>query len=135
MFVVRDRVRWSEVDKAGVMYFGAYVRFLELAETELYRELGWDYDDLDRADLWMPRVHLDFDFFKPAFLDEVLSVRSRVDAVGNRSITLRMEVVRESDETLLTTATVVCACVERRTWQSVPIPEELAERLRAVSQA
>ncbi|MDP9018080.1 MAG: acyl-CoA thioesterase, partial [Candidatus Eremiobacteraeota bacterium] len=91
IFEVRDRVRWSDVDIAGIIYFGAYVRFIELAETELFRSLGFAYAKMfDQLDIWLPRVHLDFDFFKPALMDDELLLRTHIAKLGSSSITMRM---------------------------------------------
>lgn len=40
LFTVDERVRWSVVDKAGIIFCGAYVRFFEIAEMELFRASG-----------------------------------------------------------------------------------------------
>jgi YbgC/YbaW family acyl-CoA thioester hydrolase len=59
---VRDRVWWSDVDKAGMMYFARYIRFAEMAETEFFRSLGFTYDELHaRFGIWLARVHVDID--------------------------------------------------------------------------
>ena len=36
-FTIDEYVRWSDVDQAGIIFYGAYVRFFEIAETELFR--------------------------------------------------------------------------------------------------
>ena len=53
-FHSREFVRWSDVDKAGIICYGAYVRFFEIAETELFRSVGYPYSKLfDHFDLWL----------------------------------------------------------------------------------
>ena len=42
-FRVADYVRWRDVDAAGILCYGAYVRFFEIAETELFRAAGLPY--------------------------------------------------------------------------------------------
>ena len=46
-FIINEYVRWSDVDYAGIIFYGAYVRFFEIAETELFREAGrvFRYED------------------------------------------------------------------------------------------
>ncbi len=39
-FIIEEYVRWSDVDFAGIIFYGSYVRFFELAETELFRAAG-----------------------------------------------------------------------------------------------
>ena len=63
------------VDKAGIIFYGAYVRFFEIAETELFRSAGVPYSEVfDRFDIWLPRVHLECDFRYPPRLDDHLRV-------------------------------------------------------------
>ncbi len=132
IFQVRDRVRWSDVDIAGIIYFGAYVRFIELAETELLRDLGFPYAQVfERFNIWLPRVHLDFDFFKPAFMDDELTMKSHVAAVGTSSITLKSEVHNVARGEVDAIATLIVACVDRQTLKSRPLPAAFAEPLRA----
>ncbi|MBC5829873.1 MAG: acyl-CoA thioesterase [Candidatus Eremiobacteraeota bacterium] len=132
IFEVRDRVRWSDVDIAGIIYFGAYVRLIELAETELLRELGFPYAEVfDKFNIWLPRVHLDFDFFKPAFMDDELLMRTQVVRVGTSSITLKTEVHNIRGAEIDAVASLVMACVDRRTLKSRPLPAAFADPLRA----
>ncbi|TAM60422.1 acyl-CoA thioesterase [bacterium] len=129
-FVVRDRVRWSEIDGAEIIYFGAYVRFIELAETELLREAGLPYSELfDRFNVWLPRVHLEFDFYAPAHLDEMLEVRTTIERIGRSSITLRMEIWSAERARQCALATMVVACVSRGTMDSQPLPEAIVTAL------
>jgi acyl-CoA thioesterase FadM len=37
---IEEYVRWSDVDFAGILCYGAYLRFFEIAETELFRTAG-----------------------------------------------------------------------------------------------
>ena len=45
-FVIEEYVRWSDVDAAGIIFYGSYVRFIELAETELFRAAGLPYGEV-----------------------------------------------------------------------------------------
>ena len=130
VFEVRDRVRWSDVDIAGIIYFGAYVRFLELAETELFRELGFPFNVMfDKLDIWLPRVHLAFDFYSPALMDDELLLRTTVDRLGKSSITLKMVAHNQRSGEVSAAATLIVATVNRAAMKSIPIPAELRAAL------
>ncbi len=63
-FRSREFVRWSDVDKAGIICYGSYVRFFEIAETELFRSVGYPYSTMfDELDIWLPRKLLHFESF------------------------------------------------------------------------
>jgi acyl-CoA thioester hydrolase len=125
---IEDRVRWSDVDAAGIICYGAYLRFYEIAETELFRAAGEPYHELfERYDVWLPRVHIESDFSRPAFLDDLLRVTARVERIGTSSLHLAFGVEREGLE--IARARFVMACVSRGDLTKRPLPAPLAERL------
>ena len=129
-YTIEDRVRWGDVDAAGIIFYGAYIRFFEIAETELFRAVGLPYPvmfvDLD---IWLPRVHLECDFHHAARLDDLLEVSVYVGRFGNKSMRLDFEVKRKGETLLVAQAHFVLASVRRDTFETVPIPDELRERL------
>ncbi len=129
-YTIEDRVRWGDVDAAGIIFYGAYIRFFEIAETELFRAVGLPYSVMfDDLDVWLPRVHLECDFHHAAQLDDLLEVSVYVGRFGNKSMRLDFEVRRKGDELLIADAHFVLASVRRDTFETVPIPEELRSRL------
>jgi len=83
----------------------------------------------DELDVWLPRVHLECDFRHAARLDDLLEVTVYVGRFGNKSMRLDFEVRRKGEEALIADAHFVLAAVRRDTFETVPIPEELRERL------
>jgi len=130
-FTIEERVRWGDVDAARIIFYGAYIRFFEIAETELFRAVGLPYGVLfDEIDLWLPRVHLECDFHRVAQLDDLLGVSVYVGRIGNKSIQLNFEVRRKGEEGLVATAHFIMVAVRKDTLESVPIPDLLRERLK-----
>ncbi|WP_352432262.1 thioesterase family protein [Pyrinomonas sp.] len=129
-FCIEERVRWGDVDAARIIFYGAYIRFFEFAETELFRAVGLPYSRLfDQLDIWLPRVHLECDFHRAAQLDDLLEVAVYVGHFGRKSLRLDFEVRREGEEPLIATAHFVLVAVRRDTMKSVVLPEELKRRL------
>ncbi|MCC6995324.1 MAG: acyl-CoA thioesterase, partial [Deltaproteobacteria bacterium] len=94
-YTIQERVRWGDVDAAGIIFYGAYIRFFEIAETELFRSVGLPYTVMfEELDLWLPRRHLECDFLRPAKLDDMLEVAVCVGRVGTTSLRLEFEVRR-----------------------------------------
>src|SRR5215510_14555805 len=97
-FAVEERVRWGDVDAARIIFYGSYIRFFEIAETELFRVAGMPYGKVyDELDIWLPRVHLECDFHRAAQLDDLLAVSVYVAKVGRTSLRLNFEVRRKND--------------------------------------
>jgi len=129
-YTIEDRVRWGDVDAAQIIFYGAYIRFFEIAETELFRAVDLPYGVMfEELDVWLPRVHLECDFHHAARLDDLLEVSAYVGRFGNKSMRLDFEVRRKGEEQLIAEAHFVLASVRRDTFQTVPIPEELKRRL------
>ena len=132
---IEERVRWGDVDAARIIFYGAYIRFFEFAETELFRAVGLPYGVMfDELDVWLPRAHLECDFRRAAQLDDLLEVCVYVGRVGNKSLRLNFEVRRKGEGEMLAEAHFVLVAVRRDTFDSVPVPEELKRRLAPYTQ-
>ena len=129
-YLIEERVRWGDVDAAGIIFYGAYIRFFEFAETELFRSVDLPYSVMfDELDVWLPRVHLECDFHRAARLDDLLEVSVFVGRFGTKSMQLNFEVRRKGEDELIADAHFVLASVRRDTFETVPIPDELKTRL------
>ncbi len=129
-FTIEERVRWGDVDAARIIFYGAYIHFFEYAETELFREVGLHYGVFfDEMKIWLPRVHLECDFQRIARLDDLLVVSVYVGRFGTKSMKLNFEVRRKGNEEMVATAHFVLAAVNQETFETVPIPVELRQKL------
>jgi YbgC/YbaW family acyl-CoA thioester hydrolase len=129
-FIIEERVRWGDVDAARIIFYGAYIRFFEFAETELFRAVGLPYSVMfDELDVWLPRAHLECDFRRAAQLDDLLEVSVYVGRIGTKSLRLNFEVRRKGEEELVAEAHFVLVAVRRDTFETVNVPDELKRRL------
>lgn len=130
-FVVDEYVRWSDVDYAGIIFYGAYVRFFEIAETELFRAAGVPYSEVfDRFGIWLPRVHLSCDFKYPARLDDCLRVAVYFTRFGTSSIGISFDVLHVKAAQLAAAGREVLVCVDRNTMRPRPLPPDLVALLQ-----
>ena len=129
-YCIEERVRWGDVDAASIIFYGAYIRFFEFAETELFRAVGLPYSVMfDELDIWLPRAHLECDFRRAAKLDDMLEVCVFVGRVGHKSLRLNFEVRRKGEAETVAEAHFVLVAVRRDTFETVAVPEELKSRL------
>ena len=132
---IEERVRWGDVDAARIIFYGAYIRFFEFAETELFRAVGLPYGVMfDELDIWLPRAHLECDFRHAAQLDDLLEVSAFIGRIGVKSLRLNFEVRRKGVEEIVAEAHFVLVAVKRGSFESVPVPEELRRRLAPFTQ-
>jgi len=130
-FSVSEYVRWEDIDAAGIINYQAYLRFFGLAEVELFRSCGLSYRTLfDDLHVWLPRVHVECDFFVPVMLDELLVVDAFFGHIGTSSIHLNFEVRRKSDPaTIVATGKYILVTVGRGEFKPMPVPAAIRERL------
>ena len=134
-FTIEERVRWGDVDAARIIFYGSYIRFFEIAETELFRAVGMPYGKIfDELDIWLPRVHLECDFYRAAELDDLLEVSVFPGKFGRTSMRLNFEVRRKDidgriEKDLIATAHFVLVSVRRDGLKPIPIPEQLRRAL------
>jgi acyl-CoA thioester hydrolase len=130
-FRIGEYVRWGDIDLAGIICYGAYVRFFEIAETELFRAIGLPYSQLfDRFDFWLPRVELHFEFRHPALLDDKLEIEMWVARLGRSSLRLEFAVRKDAgDREITAQGHAVLVAVARQGFKSIPLPQELVAAL------
>ncbi len=129
-YVVREYVRWSDVDFAGIIFYGSYVRFFEIAETEMFRSVGLAHHDLfDHYGVVFPRKALHGEFFLPARLDDRLAVATYVGHVGTTSLRLNFDVLLGTPARLGAAAWQVVVCVDRATLRPRPLPQGIVQAL------
>lgn len=129
-FRVADRARWSDVDAAGIVCYGAYLRFFELAETELFRSLGLPVATIpERHGLWLVRRRVECDFFRPVFLDEEIEVFAYVARIGRTSLELVFLSRRVGEGELAAESRYALVAVDRERLTPVALSAELRDAL------
>ena len=129
-FRVRERVRWSDVDVSGWIRWDAYTRFVELAETELFRAAGFPYATLwQTLDIWLPRVRFQVDLRTPARMDEELETEIGVARIGRSSIELAFS-MRAGGE-LRAEGSLTIVALGRADGKPIAVPERLKHALGA----
>ncbi|HYM69326.1 MAG TPA: thioesterase family protein [bacterium] len=122
------RVRYAETDQMGVAHHASYLVWFEAARTELIRERGRSYAEIEAAGWLLVVVEAHCRYRRPARYDEVLVVRARVREVRAATLAFAYEVVRKADGEILADGYTVHATVDR-TGRARRIPEEIARLL------
>jgi acyl-CoA thioester hydrolase len=122
------RVYYEDTDAGGVVYHASYLCYLERARTEWLRALGYSQTRLKQEEsLVFTVVAMTLDFIKPARLDDLLNVRSRVQAGGGASVEFEQEIFRDSERILA--ATVRVACLDAGSFRPRRLPAALKGNL------
>ena len=123
------RVGFSDTDAQGVVYYGRYMPYFDLARTEYHRHLGRVH--LGGVDFAMRATTVEY--HAGARFDDLLEIFVRVERIGTTSITYDHAAYRVDDDgesdTLMATAkgTLVCIALDER--KAVPVPDAFRERI------
>ncbi len=133
-FEVLDRVRWSDCDPFGIIYYGAYVRLFQVAEEEMFRAAGLPYETLrgEKA-VWIPRKAFSAEFHTPAQIDEAVAVQVHFSRIGNTAMTMQFEVYRASDRVHRASGTLTIVSVDKPTMKPKRIPDDVRAKLSLYS--
>jgi len=106
------RVRYAETDQMSVAYHGNYFAWFEVGRTDLLRDHGFTYRDLEQQGLRLPIIEAHVRYLRPARYDDVLEVRTRIAQLGGARVSFDYEVLRSGVEEVLATATTAHAAVD-----------------------
>ncbi len=96
------RVRYAETDKMGIVHHSNYLIWFELGRSEFCRARGFSYKEMEEVDNALMVVAEAYCRYKaPAFYEDVLTIRTKLEEIRSRSIRFVYEIFRPSDTTLL----------------------------------
>lgn len=130
-FVLPVRVYYEDTDAGGVVFYANYLKFLERARTEWLRELGINQSKLAETQQRLFVVHsLDMSYRKPARLDDLLIIHSRITRLGRASIHFAQRAERDGE--VLAEGNIQICCVDAIRMKTAEIPAELRALLESI---
>jgi acyl-CoA thioester hydrolase len=123
----RVRVRYAETNKMGVVYYANYFVWFEVGRTDLLREAGWSYREMEVDGFALPVIDARCAYHQSAKYDDDLEVRTAGAMLSPVRVQFTYKVVRLADGATLATGATVHATVDRR-----GRPCRLPDRIRAL---
>ncbi|MSR45725.1 MAG: acyl-CoA thioesterase [Planctomycetes bacterium] len=132
LFETTIKVRFSDVDRAGIAYYPRVVHWLHVAFEEFWEGfVGVPYVTvLERENLGFPAVDLKVEFVKPTRFGELLRLTVALEEIGNSSSRFRYELFGAQGD-LRARARVTVVCVALDTLKPQPLPERYRVRFAA----
>jgi acyl-CoA thioester hydrolase len=131
-FSARTRVGFSDTDAQGVVYYGRYNPFFDLARVEYLRSLGLLHHD-GPGDFVM-RAN-DVEYFAPAVFDDEIEVYVRVSRIGSTSVTFHFAAYKVADDSLMVTANQTLVYVDLAERTKRPVPDDFRAKIDAHERA
>lgn len=121
------RVGFSDTDAQGVVYYGRYMPYFDVARTEYHRHLG----HLEIRGEFAMRA-MTAEYHAPARFDDLLEIFVRVDRVGTTSVTYEFAAHRTEDDALMATAKQTLVLISLPERKPVPVPDSFRDQVAAL---
>lgn len=128
------RVEFSDTDMAGIVHFSQYLCYMEFAEHDFFRKLGFSvaqkFGDLTYG--W-PRVEVKASYHRPLRFENEIEIRLRLTKVSSRSLRFEFLIINLAEQLIVATGGYTTVCViqnEDGSIKSAELPKELATCLK-----
>lgn len=121
----RVRVRYSETDQMGVVYYANYLVWFEIGRTEWLRQSGWSYREVEESGIILPVIDVRCEYRQPARYDDEIEIRTTGSCLSGVRVRFDYEVVRQQAAAVAASGYTVHASVDRQ-----GRPARLPDRLR-----
>lgn len=125
-FIHTLRVRWRECDVQGIAYYGSYLDFIDVAQTEYFRNLGILTHNTGARKLFdLAVVKVTLEYKSPARIDDLIDVHIRVQKMGSTSMVKRWEIYRAGTNKLLASGETISVNYESVSGEARPLPDKI----------
>ena len=132
---VTRRVEFSDTDMAGIVHFSKYFCYMEFAEHDFFRKLGFSinrqYGDYKYG--W-PRIKVKGEFHHPLRFEEEIEILLRLNKINSRSLEFQFKVIKHQDGIIAASGCYSTVCVihdGNGSLRSTLIPEGLVKLLKS----
>ncbi|MEN8228206.1 MAG: thioesterase family protein [Bacteroidota bacterium] len=123
------RVTYADTDQMGVVYYGNYGRLLEIGRTEMIRELGLPYRELEENGIVMPVYSVESKYRNVLKYDELVTIETTLKEFPVARIEFFYRIFNE-EGVLAHEAKVVLVFLDTKTNRPVRVPEKLLNVLK-----
>ncbi|MGM9926365.1 MAG: acyl-CoA thioesterase [Bacillus sp. (in: firmicutes)] len=111
-------VRYAETDQMGVVYHANYLVWLELGRTQIVKDLGFNYADLEKEGIVSPVLEVNISYKKPLTYGECAVVHTWIDSYDGLKTVYGYEVYNEQGE-LAVVAKTHHVCVKKDSFRPI----------------
>ena len=119
-------VRYAETDQMGVVYHANYLVWLELGRTQLVRDLGFNYSDMEKEGVVSPVLEVNIKYKKPLRYGETATVHTWIEEYSPLKTRYGYEIYNEEGQ-LSAIAETVNTCVKKDTFRPVSLKRQFPE--------
>jgi acyl-CoA thioester hydrolase len=127
-YAAYTRVGFSDTDAQGIVYYGRYLPYFDLARVEYHRHL--DLLKVETEHEFVMRA-CTIEYLAPARFDDLLEVFVRLSRIGRTSATYEFATYRVEDDVLMVTAKQTLVLVDLDERRPAPIPDSYRKAVQA----
>ena len=120
------RIPYADTDKMGVVYHANYLKYFEMGRTELMRQIGFTYDEMEKQGFYFPVVNVQCNYHAPAHYDDLVTVETTIFELKNVTVTFSYKI--KLDDKVLVTGTTKHPLVNYA-FKPTRIPQNIKELL------
>ncbi len=95
------RVSYADTDQMGVVYYARYFEYFECGRTELLRELGLPYSEMEKKGISLPVIEAYCEYKKGIKYDEVIIIKTYLTDPPTAWIRMDYEILNETKDEVL----------------------------------
>ncbi|MFC1668631.1 acyl-CoA thioesterase [Chlamydiota bacterium] len=118
------RIYYGETDKMGVSYYANYFVWYEEARTELFRDIGYPYTEIEAKNIYLPVINAQCRYFSPSTYDDLLTITTWVFLFEGVRLGFKYEVRKNDLDKLITTGETIHAFITEDKKKAI-LPQEL----------
>jgi acyl-CoA thioester hydrolase len=123
------RVRYSETDKMGYVYYGNYTHYYEVGRVEALRSLGITYRELeDDYKIFLPVTNIQVRYLRPAYYDNLLRLETSIINLPTSKIDFTTVIYNEKNE-LINQGQVQLCFIDGTTMKKMEAPDFIIKKL------
>lgn len=124
-----SKVYFGDTDAAGVVYYGTYLRFLEMGRIEYLQALNYPYKALRAEGIGLVPVEVTIKYHAPLTFEDNFSVSASITSLSKASLTMKQEITLPSQSKKCCSATIKLACCDEIKFKAIKLPESLIKAL------
>jgi acyl-CoA thioester hydrolase len=105
----------------GIVYYGTYPVYLEVARSEFMREKGLSYRSVEEMGYRLVVAAMEIKYYNPAVYDDLLTIRTSVSDIQSRGLTFNYEIMKDGTTVLRGKTRHICVNADRKPTR-IPAP-------------
>lgn len=128
-FETKIRVRYADTDQMKMVYYAKYFEYFESGRSDLLREIGLPYPEIERMGYFLPVIEAHAKYYKSARYDDLIKVTTILRERPLARIRLEYQIHDAESQELLVEGYTVHSFISASTQKPTRAPERFLESI------